>query len=127
MCGLRPSAVDDSGGDVLDGPVVDQPQRLHEFDGSGEPGGAQHVGHLEREIEALAGVEPRVAHGLIAVVELAVEDLVGAADALGDVVAGQLDVDAAGPCALGLVGRDEAVGSRRRCDRSRGSCGRSTM
>src|SRR3954470_21536175 len=74
---------------------------------SGEPGGAQHLGHLERKIQALAGIEPRVAHRLVAVVELAVEDLVGATHAFGDVVAGQFDVDAAGPCALGLVGADE--------------------
>ena len=35
-------------------------------------------------------------------------DLVGAAEALGDVVAGELDVDAARPGALGAVRPDEA-------------------
>ena len=43
------------------------------------------LGDAEREVEALAAVEPRVAHRLVAVVELGVEDLVGAAEALGDV------------------------------------------
>src|SRR3954469_24885670 len=69
---------------------------------SGEPGGAQHLRHLERKIQALAGIEPRVSDRLVAVVELAVEDLVGATHAFGDVVTGQFDVDAARPCALGL-------------------------
>ena len=41
--------------------------------GSGEPGGAEHLGHMEGEVEALAGVEPWVAHGLVGIVELAFE------------------------------------------------------
>ena len=89
-------------GHVLDGPRIDQVERLHGV--SGETGAAQHVGYLKRQIEALAGIQPWVADCLIAVVELAVEDLVGTADALGDVVAGELDMDSAGPCALGACG-----------------------
>ena len=41
-------------------------------------------------------------------VEVGVGHGVGAAEALGDVLAGQLDVDAAGPRALGTVGADES-------------------
>jgi len=62
---------------------------------SGEAGGAQHLCRVEREVEALAGIEPRIAHCLVAIVEHAVQDPVGAAGALGDVVAGQLDMNAA--------------------------------
>ena len=62
----------------------------------------------EGEVEALAAVEARVAHRLVAVVEVGVGHRVGAAEALGDVLAGELDVDAAGPRALGAVGAHEA-------------------
>ena len=55
---------------------------------------AQELGGLEREIERLAGVEPRVAHGLVPLLEVGAEDLLGPAQALGDVLAGELDVDA---------------------------------
>ena len=66
-------------------------------------------GDPEREVEALAGVQSRVAHRLVAIVEVGVAHRVGAAEALGDVLAGELDVDAAGPRALGAVGPDEAA------------------
>ena len=90
-------------------------------------GGAagDQLGDAERQVEALAGVEPRVAHRLVAVVEVGVGDVVGAAEALGDVLAGELDVDAARPRALGPVGPDEAGDLAARCRRSGGSCGRS--
>ncbi len=119
--GDRPVGANDGRGDVVDRPAVDEPERLHRR--SGETGGAQDLGHVERQIEALASVEPWIAHRLVAIVELAVEDLVGAAHALGDVVAGELDVDASRPRALGVVGANEAVDLGDRCDRSRGSCG----
>src|SRR5262245_60667862 len=45
------------------------------------------LGEAEREIEALTPVQPRVADRLVAVVEIVVGDRVGAAEALGDVVA----------------------------------------
>ena len=68
----------------------------------------EELGDPEGEVEGLAGVEAGVAHRLVAVVEVGVEDLLGAAEALGDVVAGELDVDAARPGALGPVGGEEA-------------------
>ena len=88
-------------------------------------GAGDQLGDPERQVEALAGVQPGVAHRLVAVVEVGVGHGVGAAEALGDVLAGQLDVDAARPRALGPVGPDEPGDLARRCRRSGGSCGRS--
>ena len=65
-----------------------------------------------------------IAHRLVAVVEVGVRQPVGAAEALGDVLAGQLDVDAARPRALGPVGPHEAGDLAARRRRSGGSCGR---
>jgi cellulose synthase (UDP-forming) len=76
---------------------------LAEFDDSGP----QELGDPEGEVERLAGVEPGVAHGLVAGAQVGVEDLLGAAEALGDVVAGELDVHPAGPGADGLVCPEE--------------------
>src|SRR6476659_791846 len=53
---------------------------------------AEELGDVEGEVERLAGVEARVAHRLVALVELVLEHLVGAAEALGDVLARELDV-----------------------------------
>src|SRR5581483_472044 len=57
----------------------------------------QQLGHAEGEVERLAGVQAGVAHRLVAGLQLVGEDFVGAAEALGHVVAGQLDVDPARP------------------------------
>src|SRR5437762_640223 len=64
---------------------------------------AQELGHPEREVERLPGVEPGVAHRRVAGVEVVVEDLLGPAEAFRDVVAGQLNVHATRPCPLGPV------------------------
>src|SRR5215207_6075909 len=69
---------------------------------------AEQLGDLEGELQGLTGVEARVAGCLVAAVQVAVGDLVGPAEALGDVLAGQLDVDAAGVGALGAVHGEEA-------------------
>ena len=58
---------------------------------------AEQLGDPEGQVERLAAVEAGVAHRLVAGVEVGVEDLLGAAEALGDVVAGELDVHAARP------------------------------
>src|SRR5262245_43945503 len=58
---------------------------------------AQELGGLEGEVERLAGVEPRIALGLVALLEMLAEHLEAAADALGDVLARELDVHTAGP------------------------------
>ena len=69
----------------------------------------EHLGDEERQLQALLVVQPRVAHRLVAQVEVGVEDLLRAADALGDVVAGELDVDAAGHRAEAAVHLEEAL------------------
>src|SRR5947207_1450215 len=63
----------------------------------------QQLGHPEGEVERLAGVQAGVAHGLVAVLEVVGEHLVGPAEALGHVLPGELHVDAAGPRSLGPV------------------------
>src|SRR4051794_29104264 len=45
---------------------------------------AEELRHLEGQIDALAAVQARVAHRLVALVEMGVEDLLGPAEALGD-------------------------------------------
>ena len=101
-------------GDVVDRPLVTRRsactgRSLDQFGWFRRLVRPDQLGRAEREVERLATVEPRVAHRLVAVVEVAVGDLVGAAEAFGDVLAGELDVDAARPRALGPVGTDEAV------------------
>ena len=64
---------------------------------------------VKREVEALARVQPWVAERRVRVVELSLGEVVAAAEALGDVVAGDLEVHAAGPGALGVVDGEEAL------------------
>src|SRR6476660_552080 len=68
----------------------------------------EHLRHQEGELERLPGVQPRIAGRLVPAVEVLVADLHGAAEALGDVLAGQLDVDAARPGAQRPVHVEEA-------------------
>src|ERR687894_506995 len=68
----------------------------------------QHLRHEEGQLEGLPGVQPGVAGGLVPAVEVLVADLHRAAEALGDVLAGELDVDAAGPGAQRPVDVEEA-------------------
>ena len=71
--------------------------------------GFQLFGDEEGELERLLGVEAGVAEGLVSGGEVGFGQAVGAAGAFGDVLAGHLDVDAAGPGALGGVGVEEAA------------------
>src|SRR5688572_16512911 len=74
------------------------PPRACEWWGAGGPSSAtQHLRDEEGQLQRLPGVQARVAGGLVAAVEVLVADLHGAAEALGDVLTGQLDVDAARP------------------------------
>ena len=68
----------------------------------------EQIGDPEGQVERLAGVEAGVAHRLVAGAQVGVEDVLGPAEALGDVVAGELDVHAAGPGAAAAVGVEEA-------------------
>src|SRR5215218_4421197 len=68
----------------------------------------QHLRDEEGELERLAGVQPGVAGRLVPAVEVLVADLHRAAEALGDVLTGELDVDATGPGAQRPVDVEEA-------------------
>src|SRR5699024_2649342 len=74
----------------------------------GSAGGGDQLGEVEREVDALAAVEPGIADRLVPGIEVGVGQLVRPADALGDVGAGELDVDSARPRALGTMSLDEA-------------------
>src|SRR3546814_1071981 len=63
----------------------------------------------EGELQRLLGGEPGVAVGVVAVAQRLVADRLGAADALGDVLPGHLEVDAAGVAALGAVHSEEVL------------------
>src|SRR3954470_22898220 len=52
----------------------------------------EHLGHEERQLERLLVVKPGVAQRLVAGGEVGLVDPLGAAEALGDVVARQFDV-----------------------------------
>ena len=66
-------------------------------------------GDEERELERLAGVQPRVAGRLVPPAEVGVVDVERTAEAFGDVLTGELDVDAAGPRAQRPVHLEEAA------------------
>src|SRR5207247_3334382 len=70
---------------------------------------AQELGDLEREVEGLPGVQAGVAARLVALLEVVAEHLVAPAQALGDVLAGELDVHATGPHVGVVTGPEEPV------------------
>ena len=82
----------------------------------------EQLRHAERQIDGLAGVEAGVAGRGVAHVQLVLEDVAETAQALGDVVTGELDVHTAGPRAGLVVGGEEAARARPGCRRSAGSC-----
>jgi hypothetical protein len=66
---------------------------------------AVQVSDPEGQVQGLGAVETRIARRLVTVAQIALGDVVTAAGALGDIVAGELDVDAAGigaKCAVHL-------------------------
>ena len=75
--------------------------------GSADRSGPHEFGHAERKVERLPPVEARVADGLVAVVEMLVEDLVRATKTLGDVVAGELHEGAEVTAAIDAERRDD--------------------
>src|SRR5882762_4882550 len=75
---------------------------------SGAAGRAVQVGDAEGQVEGLAAVQPGVARRLVPVAQVGFGDVLAAADALGDVVAGELDVDAARVRAERAVHLEEA-------------------
>ena len=73
------------------------------------PGVAHQLGDVEGEVERLPRVQPRVAERHVVRRQRLLEHRVGAAEALGDGVAGELEVHAARPDALLAAGREEAL------------------
>ena len=69
----------------------------------------EFLGHEERELERLHVVQARVAQRLVPRLERRLVDVLGAAQALGDIVAGELDVDAARVRPGGAVRLEEAL------------------
>src|ERR1700722_13956214 len=69
---------------------------------------AVHSGDTEGQVERLAAVEAGSARGLVPLRQVAFCDVLPAADAFGDVVAGELDVDATGVGAERAVHLEEA-------------------
>src|SRR5687768_585630 len=69
----------------------------------------QLLGDQEGELQRLAGVEARIAVGVVAVGEAVLGHRLGAADALGHVLAGHLEMHAAGMGAFGAMHREEAL------------------
>src|SRR5581483_11584685 len=65
--------------------------------GSGGPAAVHQLGDAEGEVERLARVQAWVAERPVAVVELLLQHRFGAAEALGDGFARELEVHAAGP------------------------------
>ena len=64
--------------------------------------------NVECQIQRLASVEARVAHCFVTRVEIFIAYGLCTAKTLCDIVAGELDVDAAWPCAFCTVGLDKA-------------------
>src|SRR5690348_13124267 len=69
----------------------------------------EQLGNQERHVDRLLGVETGIADRVVAVVEVLVGDRARAADAFGDVLAGHLQMHAAGMGALGMVDGEEGL------------------
>src|SRR5207248_8061465 len=67
----------------------------------------EQFGDQERHVDRLFGIEPRIADGVIAVVEILVRNRPRAANAFGDVLAGHFEMNAAGMGALRGVDREK--------------------
>ena len=69
----------------------------------------KYLGDLEGDLEGLLVVEARVDEGLVVLGQAGLVDVLAAAEDLGDVVAGELDVDTARGGAQGAVHLEEAA------------------
>src|SRR6266566_4282016 len=70
---------------------------------------AEVLGDQEGQIESLAGIEAGVAMGVVAVGEILLGNLLRAAQTFGDVLAGQLQMDAARMRAFGAMDLEKAA------------------
>src|SRR6202000_3459636 len=84
-------------------PGLPRPRLAHrQLAGYARPGvTAVQGGHAKGQVQGLAAGEARIPGLLVAGAQVALADVVPTADALGDVVAGEFDVDAAGVGAEG--------------------------
>src|SRR5664280_726072 len=69
---------------------------------AGRGSGPQQFGDAEGQVERLPGVEAGITGGGVALVELALDDVLDASEALGDVVSGQFHVYPSGPGPLAV-------------------------
>src|SRR4029079_9503110 len=70
---------------------------------------AEHLRDQERQLQALLGVQPGITGRLVAAGEVVVRDVLRATETLGDVLAGDLDVNAAGMASQRAVHLEEAL------------------
>lgn len=68
---------------------------------------AQQFGHAKCQVDTLTCVEPGIAHGLVAEAQLVIGEFFRSAEALGHVVAGQLNVNATRPGSQPVVNLEE--------------------
>ena len=95
----------------------EMPPSRHSAARTGRSGAAsrcafRQLGDQERQFDRLLGVEARIAIGVVAVVQIRLGDRARAAGALGDVLAGHLEMHAAGVGALGAADGEEAADLR---------------
>src|SRR4051812_47752951 len=83
--------------------------RVHFPRAAGEALGLQKLRYQESHFDRLLRIEPGIAIGVIAVLELAFGDRARTAGAFRDVLAGHFEVNAAGVSALALVDREEGA------------------
>src|SRR5687768_12375616 len=76
---------------------------------AGDARPAHELGDAEGEVERLPRVQPWVAERHVARAQLLLEDGLGAAEALGHVLAGELQMNAPGPHALAAAGGEEPL------------------
>ena len=82
------------------------------------------VGNPHGDFHGLLVVQARIHLGAVRLVQIALREAAGAADALGDVVARQLEMHAAEIAALLLVDAERVLPVPAGCDRTDGSCSR---
>src|SRR5689334_21327197 len=70
---------------------------------------ADALGNQEGQFQRLAGIQPGIAGGLVAVLQVDFLQTLRAAQALGDVLAGHLEMHAAGMRPLGAMDGEEAA------------------
>src|SRR5262249_13110127 len=73
------------------------------------PADLQRLGDLEGKLQSLGGVKPRVAMRQIAFGERGLAHPLGATDAFGHILSGQLEMHAARIASLGVMDREGAV------------------